>query len=162
MQISKHTDYAFRVMLYLAVQQQERVTIQHVADVYGISKSHLMKIVNKLVRAELLHSTRGKHGGIRLSRPAADIRLHSVYTALNPQRSPVSCDNPVCRIAGSCQLKHIFDGAYRQFLAYMGEFTLEDCLHGNSIELLKHTAAVRTEQPAQIAKSADSQSGLSK
>lgn len=158
MQISKHTDYAFRVMLYLAVQQQKqpqlRVTIQHVADVYGISKSHLMKIVNKLVHAELLHATRGKNGGIRLNKSAAEIRLHSVYTVLNPQRSPVSCDSPACRIAGSCQLKQIFDGAYRQFLAHMEQFTLEDCLHDSSIELLKHTTVTpAAEQKGKVGNS---------
>lgn len=146
MQINKHTDYAFRVMLYLATQQGQRVTIQDIADVYGISKSHLMKIVNKLVNADLLHSTRGKNGGIRLSKPATDIRLHTIYIALNPRPSPINCGNPPCRVAGSCELKHIFDSAYQQLIAHMAGFTLQDCLRSNTIHIL--TQQTNTPKPA--------------
>lgn len=156
MQINKHTDYAFRVMLYLAAQQHQRVTIQDVADAYGISKSHLMKIVNKLVNAELLHSTRGKNGGIRLSRPARDIALHTIYTALNPRHSPIGCDSPPCRVAGSCELKHIFDGAYQQFIAHMAGFTLQDCLHSSTIEQLTADPQTMDSFPVRFHQRADS------
>ncbi len=49
MGITLHTDYAFRVLMYLGTCSERRVTIKEVAERFDISRSHLMKVVTALV-----------------------------------------------------------------------------------------------------------------
>ena len=70
MRLTVFTDYALRVLMYLAVDPERRVRIRDVAEGYGISRNHLMKVVNKLTRAELVEASRGVNGGLILARPA--------------------------------------------------------------------------------------------
>lgn len=144
MQINKHTDYAFRALIYLAGQGGERVTIQHIAQTYSISKSHLMKIINKLANARIVESTRGKNGGLRLAKPADQITLDAVFTTMNPQSSPVNCSKPPCLIVQSCTLKAMLDGAQQQFIQHLAQFTLQDCLNHSTIQTIQFT---RNNQP---------------
>jgi DNA-binding IclR family transcriptional regulator len=60
MQLTKHTDFAFRTLIYLAMMEQELTTIQHITDSFDISKSHAMKIVNTLANKGWVKSIRGK------------------------------------------------------------------------------------------------------
>ena len=57
MRLTVFTDYALRVLMYLALEPERRVRIRDVAESYGISRNHLMKVVNKLTRAELVESS---------------------------------------------------------------------------------------------------------
>src|SRR5690606_19886678 len=66
MHISLFTDYALRVLMYLALNPTQQVTIREIADSYGISKNHLMKVVQDLNNKGYLKATRGKNGGLRL------------------------------------------------------------------------------------------------
>lgn len=137
MQINKHTDYAFRALIYIAGQGEKRVTIQHIAETYSISKSHLMKIINKLVNAEIVESIRGKNGGLRLAQPATRITLDTVFTTMNPHSSPVNCNEPPCLITNSCTLKSILDDAQKQFIQHLAQFTLQDCLNDGTVQTIR-------------------------
>ena len=61
MQLTKHTDYAFRVLIYLAMKPTDTlVTIQEIAEYFDISRDHMMKIVQKLANNGIIQSIRGK------------------------------------------------------------------------------------------------------
>lgn len=51
MYLTQYTDYALRVLIYTAVNSEKLVNISTIAETYGISKSHLMKVVTALVKA---------------------------------------------------------------------------------------------------------------
>jgi Rrf2 family nitric oxide-sensitive transcriptional repressor len=127
MQLTKHTDYAFRVLIYLASLPDDRLaTVQEIAERYGVSRSHMMKIVNKLATAGFVHASRGQHGGLRLGRPREAINLRSVIELMEATLTPVNCDDPVCLIRRDCTLKNILFDAQRQFLEHVGRYTLAD------------------------------------
>lgn len=63
MKLTRHTDYALRVMIYLARPGDGLVSIRQIAGVYGISQNHLMKIVQSLGHAGFVETVRGRHGG---------------------------------------------------------------------------------------------------
>ena len=72
MRLTRYTDYAVRVLMYLAVHPDRLCSIGEIAGAYAISRNHLMKIVNVLANAGYVASERGRSGGIRLARPAAE------------------------------------------------------------------------------------------
>lgn len=78
MHFTRFTDYALRVLVYVARRPDEWVTIRQVSEAYGISRNHLMKVVSFLGSRGFLVSQRGPGGGVRLGRPADQIRLADV------------------------------------------------------------------------------------
>lgn len=66
MQLTSFTDYGLRALIYMASLPEGRMTsISEVTDVYGVSRNHMVKIINQLSRAGYVTAVRGKNGGIR-------------------------------------------------------------------------------------------------
>ncbi len=127
MRLTKHTDYAFRVLIYLASLPEERLaTVQEVAERFDVSRSHVMKIVQKLAAAGLIQSSRGQQGGLRLGQPSRAINLRTVIELMEATLAPVNCDDPVCLIRKNCTLKNILFEAQQHFLEHVGRYTLAD------------------------------------
>lgn len=127
MRLTKHTDYAFRVLIYLASMPEDRLsTVQEIAEKYNVSRSHIMKVVQKLAGAGLIHASRGQHGGIKLGQPKEAIDLRRVIELMEATLAPVNCEDPVCVIKKNCTLKNILFEAQRQFLEHVEHYTLAD------------------------------------
>ncbi len=127
MRLTKHTDYAFRVLIYLASIPEDRLsTVQEIAGQFDVSRSHIMKIVQKLAGAGLIHASRGQHGGLKLGQSKEAINLRSVIELMEATLAPVNCDDPVCIIKKNCSLKNILFEAQRQFLEHVEHYTLAD------------------------------------
>jgi Rrf2 family transcriptional regulator, nitric oxide-sensitive transcriptional repressor len=125
MHLTTFTDYTLRVLIYLAIEPGKLATIPEMANAYGISENHLMKVVHRLARSGVIESVRGKGGGVRLVRDPIDIRLGEVIRASEGDAAIVECFSPEanhCRIAPACKLTRIlgnaFDGLYRSLDAY--------------------------------------------
>ena len=86
MYLTQQTDYALRVLAYAAANSEELVNIATIAEVYGISRSHLMKVATALVKGGFLDSVRGKGGGLRLSRSAEGIVIGDVVRHIEPMK----------------------------------------------------------------------------
>ena len=129
MYLTQHTDYAMRVLVYTAINDDALVNISTIADTYGISKSHLMKVVTALVKAGFLESVRGKGGGLRLGRAAEEIRIGEVVRELEPCQI-VECmgSNGQCLITPCCRLAGVLNGALQQFLQHLDGYTLADLM----------------------------------
>lgn len=85
MQLTSFTDFGLRALIYMASLPADQMTnITQVTDVYGVSRNHMVKIINQLSRAGFVTAVRGKNGGIRLGRPAKDIRIGDVVRELEP------------------------------------------------------------------------------
>ncbi len=137
MQLTKHTDYAFRILIYLASSDEPLSKIQQLADGFDISKSHVMKIVNKLVKQGWVASQRGKNGGIHLGVGAEEIRLDEVVVLMEKTLDPANCDQPPCALRTACQLKGILLQAQDQYLTHLRQFTLADLLNQASVDVVR-------------------------
>ena len=130
MYLTQYTDYALRVLIYTAANQDKLVNIGSIAEAYGISKSHLMKVVTALVKAGFLEGVRGKGGGLRLGKPAEEICIGEVVRELEPFPI-VECmgSNGNCILTPSCRFAGVLNGALQQFLHYLDGYTLADLMN---------------------------------
>jgi Rrf2 family transcriptional regulator, nitric oxide-sensitive transcriptional repressor len=128
MKLTAYTDYTLRTLMYLAVNGGRTTTIAEVANSYRMSEAHLTKIVHQLGVAGDIETTRGRNGGIRLARSAADINLGAVVRRTEVDMDLVPCfgDTETCAIGSACLLKGILDEALAQFLTVLDRYTLAD------------------------------------
>ncbi len=129
MQLTLHTDYALRTLLYLqALDQDQTATISEVADFYQISRNHVMKVVYNLAQKNYIHSIRGKGGGIKLARPGKEIRIGQVVRDMEPNLHLVECFNPeaknTCSIISDCRLIPVLREASNLFMSVLDRYTL--------------------------------------
>ena len=134
MRLTQWTDYTLRVLMYCAAAEgrEQPVTITEVAEAYGISRSHLMKIVQQLSAQGLLETTRGRGGGMRLMVSASSIHIGAVVRATETDFNLVECFDPAsnqCRLSSHCRLKGVLGQAMQAYLAVLdGEFGLAAAL----------------------------------
>ncbi|WFE69199.1 Rrf2 family transcriptional regulator [Thiomicrospira sp. R3] len=127
MQLTKHTDFAFRVLIYLASKPDEDLSqIQKIADDFAISRSHVMKVVQKLANHGFIASLRGQGGGLRLAKPATQINLREIVELMETTLNPVNCHQPSCLINTDCVLKTYLNQALEHYLAHLAQFYLSD------------------------------------
>jgi len=129
MRLTLHTDYALRLLMLLAIEPDELHTIEEVARRYGISRNHLMKVVQTLAQGGFVTSLRGRSGGLRLAREAGSINLGAVVRATEDGFDLVECFDTArntCVVAPACGLKSPLDQAVRAFLAVLDGYSLGD------------------------------------
>ena len=129
MRLSEYTDYTLRVLMYCANRGSELVTIAEMAEHLQLSKNHLMKIVNELGRQGVLETVRGRGGGIRLGKPAAQIRVGDMVRVSETDFRLVECFDPKtdeCTLTPGCRLKSTLKGALKAYMAELDKVTLAD------------------------------------
>jgi len=130
MRLTQLTDYAMRLLIYLAQRPERLCTIAEVAGSYGISETHMMKVTHRLGLAGWITTTRGNGGGIRLARDPGDIPLGAVVRSMEPDFFIVEClsTGGSCMLTGNCKLTGVMDGALRSFMQHLDSHTLADIL----------------------------------
>ena len=132
MRLTVYTDYALRLLMYLAVKENGDgglATIAEIAERYGISRNHLMKVAYQLGAAGYIETVRGRRGGLRLAIPAGEIGLGDVVRKTEPDMALVPCFNPVdapCAIRSCCVLRKALQNAGDAFLAALDGYSLGD------------------------------------
>lgn len=126
MKLTRYTDYALRVLLYLGARPERLCSISEVSRAYGVSQNHLMKVVHDLGKAGFVASVRGRLGGIRLARPAGEIVVGAVVRHTEEGFDLVDCGG--CVIAPACGLTGVLKEALAAFMAVLDRYTLEDLL----------------------------------
>lgn len=131
MQLTSFTDYGLRALIYLASLPEGQMTsITEVTDTYGVSRNHMVKIINQLSRAGYIAAMRGKNGGIRLGRPAEEIVIGQVVRDMEPLQL-VNCQSDFCHITSACRLKKALHDAVQSFLRELDNYTLADLVEDN-------------------------------
>jgi len=131
MRLTTYTDYALRVLMYLGLRGDELSTIQEIAEQYGISKNHLMKLVHVLGQLGYVETVRGKKGGLRLARRPEAITVGEIIRRMEPDMALVECFRSTdvhCRIVRTCILKNALGEALDRFLTTLDAYTLADLL----------------------------------
>lgn len=129
MRLTVYTDYSLRMLMFLAVKEDGLATIGDIAASYDISRNHLMKVAHQLGVAGYVETVRGRSGGLRLARPAAEIRLGDVVRHAEPDMALVPCFKPVeapCAITPCCMLRRALERAGAAFINVLDGYSLAD------------------------------------
>lgn len=130
MRLTNFSDYALRVLMYAATHEDRLITIEETAEVYDISRTHLMKVANQLTRAGYLKAVRGRSGGLALAKRPERINLGDVLRATEPDFALVECftkDNR-CVITPRCRLRGVLYEALAAFTGTLDRYTLADLI----------------------------------
>ena len=133
MRLTLMTDYALRLLMYVAQQPDRLCTIAEIAAVHGISEAHLMKVTHQLALQGWVHTLRGKGGGMRLACAPREINLGAVMRGVEPDFHLVECfaTGSSCTLTGNCRLARVLDGALQGFMTHLDRHTLADLLPGS-------------------------------
>ena len=130
MRLTAFSDYALRVLMYAAAADDCLVTVGETAKAYGISRTHLMKVVNALTRAGYIKGVRGRSGGFTLAKPPESINLGDVVRATESDFALVECFAPgsQCIITNCCRLPQVLNEALNAFIATLDRYNLADLI----------------------------------
>jgi Rrf2 family transcriptional regulator, nitric oxide-sensitive transcriptional repressor len=132
MRLTSFTDYGLRVLMRLASATDQVLTTEQIATEFSISRNHLTKVVQDLVRCGYVTAQRGKGGGLRLAMPTTEIRLGDVTRQLEQDIALVECfrtDGGACVLTPDCRLRHHLKRAHEAFLGQLDQATLADVIY---------------------------------
>ena len=130
MRLTLHTDFSLRVLIQVGLNDGKLTTIKDIAQSFGISKAHLMKVVNDLSQKGYLDTVRGRNGGMRLMREPRDINIGQVVRDTEDQLDVIGCleHKGYCPIERVCVLRGALRNATEAFLAVLDAHTLADLI----------------------------------
>lgn len=129
MRLTRQSSYAVRTLMYCAVNAPNLSRVADVARAYAISELFLFKLIKPLVEHGLIETVRGRHGGIRLGRPAGAITLLDVIKHTEESFALAQCfeDGDVsCPLSNACDLNSALSEALRAFFAVLDSHTIAD------------------------------------
>ncbi|BCB96524.1 Rrf2 family transcriptional regulator [Dissulfurispira thermophila] len=110
MEITRETDYAIRCVLYLSERPDDVVMVEEIAKAKSIPKSFLSKILQKLVKADIVKSYRGVKGGFQIAKSPKQINLLDVIEAVDGVVAMNRCaiDRKFCNLSHNCSIHPIW------------------------------------------------------
>jgi len=129
MQLTDHTDYALRLLIYLMSHRGRKVTTREVAEAYGISLNHLIKVAKSLTKGGWLISTRGIGGGLELAPRTLDAKVGDIVRFTETHCHMAECFEPArntCPIIAVCRLKPVLFRARRAFFEVLDSTTIKE------------------------------------
>ena len=136
MRMTLHTEYALRMLIYMATRPDGFCTTSDVAQAYGLSRNHLIKVMQTLRDLGLVETVRGRAGGMRLARLPEDIGIGPLVRATEEDFSIAECMQAAgrpCVISPACQLKTMLHEALAAFLSVLDKYTLADIVRNKHL-----------------------------
>jgi len=132
MRLLASTDFALRVLMLLGQERSADTTkVETLARKLDLSRNHLHKIVQELALLGIVQTVRGAGGGVRLAKPARDVRIGALVRALESDQALVECfrpDHGDCSLEPGCRLRPMLRKAGESFYKTLDDYTLADCL----------------------------------
>lgn len=130
MQLTLHTDYSFRVLIYLYANRPRPATVGEISDYYGVSRHHLLKVVNNLAHKGMVETVRGKGGGVRLLDHVLEMSAGEILRQLEDSRPLVNClggeKTPKCAVLPICRFNTVLNDALSRFFEELDSYRLQD------------------------------------
>lgn len=129
MRLTRQTNYAFRILMYCAANPEPRSRVADIAKTHNLSELFLFKIIQPLVEAGMIQTTRGRNGGIALAKPAERISLLDVVRVTEDNFAMAQCfeeDQGDCPLVDNCELNAALRKALNAFFEVLGGYTIGD------------------------------------
>lgn len=132
MQIKKKTHYTMKVLIHLSLHEKQKnnlLDIKEIADDLEISYEHTRKIVQDLVKLQIISTIRGRNGGIRLAKETSQIHLLDLILAIEEvDMGDFKHDCGNCNMPIDCKFKHMLKELYKDFYSAFDGVYLSDIM----------------------------------
>lgn len=156
--LTQFSDYGLRLVIYLACHPDQVVSVDEISRAFGISRHHLVKVVQTLTELGVVEAQRGRGGGMRLTMAPAAINIGWLVRQTEPHFELVECFDPetnTCPIAPACGLKGLLQHAQQAFLSVLDQATLEQLLTRRSDLITLLGDSRRGEAPPNLSRDLD-------
>lgn len=128
MNFTKTTEYAIRMLAYLASEKNIFISANHLHEMLGISYRYVGKIMLTLSNAKLVYSARGKNGGYKLTKNAEKTTVKSVVNIFEPQIGEQGCllGLPHCSSEDPCAIHQRWEKNKTQIMKMLNSVTLSE------------------------------------
>ncbi|EKF19625.1 iron-responsive transcriptional regulator RirA [Nitratireductor pacificus] len=129
MRLTRQTNYAIRILMYCTANEGRLSRISDIAEAYTLSDLFLFKILQPLVEHGFVETVRGRHGGVRLAKPAEAISLFDVVRITEDNFAMAECfenDAADCPLVESCGLNAALREALNAFFDVLARYTIRD------------------------------------
>jgi Rrf2 family nitric oxide-sensitive transcriptional repressor len=140
LRLTQYSNFTLRTLQLVALRAPAIVTVDDVARAHRISKAHLVKVAAELSRRGYIESIRGRHGGMRLARPADTITVGEIIRWTEAPLELVECFNTgtnTCPLLGACHLSRGLQRALRAFLSVLDDLTIADIAYNRDTLLAR-------------------------
>lgn len=130
MRLTRQTNYAIRMLMYCAANEGNLSRIAEIAKAYTVSELFLFKILQPLVENNIVTTVRGRNGGVKLARPAAEISLFDVVRVTEDNFAMAECfdSDSECPLIDSCALNSALREALNAFFTVLGKYSIQDLI----------------------------------
>ena len=130
MRLTQRTDYALRVLMYLAVTGKA-ASVGDIAARFRLSPHHVMKVAQDLANAGWVAARRGRGGGLKLAIEPRTLKIGDVVRRIETDFRLVECFDPAvndCAVTKACRLRGVLEQALELFLGRLDAVTLADLM----------------------------------
>lgn len=123
-----------RTLMVCALTPERLLSKAEIAQACNASQNHLAHVIVDLSRLGLIHTVRGRNGGVCLAKTPSEISLGLVVRALESRSPLVDCFDPArarCPITPSCRLHGVLDAALEAFYSVLDLRNLADLIYDN-------------------------------
>jgi Rrf2 family nitric oxide-sensitive transcriptional repressor len=163
LRLTQYSNFTLRTLQLVALRAPGIVTVEDVARAHRISKAHLVKVAAELSRRGYIEAIRGRHGGMRLARPADSITVGEIVRWTESPLELVECFNPDTNtgpLLGACHLSRGLQRALRAFLSVLDDLTIADIAYNKDALLARlgvENPGQSADQPASLPQGAGAQ-----
>ena len=135
--ISKTSEYALRILTYMALNCETQLSAQTLYDELQIPKRYLMRLLTDLSKSGFITSTRGRSGGYVFARPLDTIYFSEIIDSVEGLLSFEACvlGNTYCPVDKPCVMHQLWDKPKKAFLDTIKSTTLADLKSSENIPL---------------------------
>lgn len=126
MRLTKSTSHAIRILIDCVQAGDRLIKVAELSGRLDITQQNVFKIVNMLARAGLIEATRGRNGGVRLARPAAEIRIGDVVRATEVTHVEIEEAAATLKTGAGRGVNRILDDALGAFIDVLDQHTIAD------------------------------------
>jgi Rrf2 family protein len=156
MRLTKSTSHAIRILIDCARAGGELTKVATLSERLGITQQNVFKIVNVLTKAGLVEAMRGRHGGVRLARPAEEIRIGDVVRATEVTHVEIEEGASAAKRGRGHGVNRILDDALEAFIEVLDQHTIANMAQSQA------KSQAKTQPPVPAASERKPKSGARK
>jgi Rrf2 family nitric oxide-sensitive transcriptional repressor len=128
MRLNKSTSHAIRILIECARADGALIKVADLAAELGLTMQNVFKMVHIMSRGGLIAATRGRNGGVRLARPAEQIRIGDIVRAMEATDVELDSEGSSRGASGRAlqDVNRVFDVALEAFIGVLDQHTLAD------------------------------------